>query len=185
MQVVIPVLWLVWLTYWIISARDVKATKWHEPFAAQLRWRAPLIVGALFLAAPRWVPRLLTRRFVPLNPFTPPLGALMVALGLGFAVWARRHLGRNWSAQVTVKEEHALIRTGPYQHLRHPIYTGILLAFLGMGIAIGEWRGLVAFVFAAVSFAMKARVEEEQMGMIFPEYSQYRRESAALIPYVY
>jgi protein-S-isoprenylcysteine O-methyltransferase Ste14 len=59
-------------------------------------------------------------------------------------VWARRHLGRNWSASVVVKEGHALVRTGPYQYVRHPIYSGILLAFLGIVVTIGEcadsWR---------------------------------------------
>jgi protein-S-isoprenylcysteine O-methyltransferase Ste14 len=185
MQVVIPLLWLVWLIYWGLSARDVKPSKWHESLGSQLRWRAPLILAGIILAAPRWLPRVLTRRFLPASGVLPPIGAVLVAAGLGLAVWARRHLGRNWSAQVQVKEDHSLIRTGPYRRVRHPIYTGILLAFLGMALAIGEWRGVVAVLFAIGSFAMKAKVEERQMLSVFPEYDHYRRESAALIPFVY
>jgi isoprenylcysteine carboxyl methyltransferase (ICMT) family protein YpbQ len=185
MQIVIPLLWLVWLIYWIVSARDVKRSQWHESLWSEMRWRLPLILAGIIFAAPRWVPRVLTRRFLPVSGVLPPVGAILVAAGLGLAVWARRHLGRNWSAQVQVKEDHALIRTGPYRRVRHPIYTGILLAFLGMAVAIGEWRGLVALLFATVSFAMKAKVEERRMLDTFPEYAGYRQESSALVPFVY
>ena len=70
---------------------------------------------------------MLSARFVPAGNLLPVLGAIMIAAGLGFAVWARAHLGRNWSGIVTVKEGHALVRTGPYRAVRHPIYTGLLL----------------------------------------------------------
>jgi len=84
-----------------------------------------------------------------------------------------------------VKEDHALIRTGPYRHVRHPIYTGILFAFLGTAIAIGEWRSLIAVGVAVLSFVRKSWVEEQRMQDTFPEYAQYQRESAALIPFIY
>jgi protein-S-isoprenylcysteine O-methyltransferase Ste14 len=147
--------------------------------------RVPLLLAAILLALPRWLPRTLTRRFLPEGNLVLVLGVALLAAGLGFSVWARRHLGRNWSSQVVVKEDHALIRSGPYQHLRHPIYTGILLAFLGTAVTIGEWRALLAFLFAVVAFAVKGRAEEQRMVGIFPEYQQYRRETAALIPFVY
>lgn len=70
------------------------------------------------------------------------LGLLMVICGLAFAVWARIHLGRNWSGTVTVKEDHELIRSGPYGIVRHPIYTGLLLAIAGTAIVFGEWRAV-------------------------------------------
>lgn len=184
-RIAMPVLWLVWLTYWWLGARDVKQTTWQEPVGSMLRHRGPLILGAIFMAVPGWVPRILTRRFLPAEHVVPILGTVLLAAGLGFSVWARRHLGRNWSAHVAVKEGHALVRTGPYRRLRHPIYTGVLLAFFGMVLVIGEWRALVALGLVLISFAVKASQEERRMREVFPEYEQYRRETAALIPFVY
>jgi protein-S-isoprenylcysteine O-methyltransferase Ste14 len=185
LRIVIPTLWLAWLLYWGISARNVKATRWREPLGSQLLHRVPIILAVILLAVPGWLPRTLTKRFLPEGLLFPALGTALLAAGLGFSVWARRHLGRNWSAQVVVKEDHALVRSGPYRHVRHPIYTGILLAFLGTVVTIGEWRGLLAFLLALVAFAMKSRAEEDRMQRVFPEYQAYRRETAALIPFVY
>jgi protein-S-isoprenylcysteine O-methyltransferase Ste14 len=181
----IPTLWIAWLVYWWLSARNVKPTRSREPVAAELRHRAPLMLAALLLAAPRWVPRVLTRRFLPVGWFFPVLGVILLATGLGFTVWARRHLGRNWSASVMVKEGHALVRTGPYRYVRHPIYSGLLLAFVGMAVTIGEWRGLVAVLLAWVSFGVKSRAEERRMRETFPEYAEYARGTAAIVPLVY
>jgi len=181
----IPTLWVTWLVYWWLSARNVKPTRSRESLWAEVRHRGPLMLAALLLAAPRWVPRILTRRFLPVGWVFPLLGTVMLAAGLGFTVWARRHLGRNWSASVVVKEDHALVRTGPYRYVRHPIYSGILLAFLGMVVTIGEWRGLVAVVLAAVSFIVKSRAEERRMRETFPEYEEYARGTAAIVPYMY
>jgi len=183
--IIIPTLWIAWLIYWWSSSRNVKPTRVAEPLRSQLRHRVPIIFAAILLAAPRWVPRVLMRRFLPEGTFFPVLGTVMLAAGLGFSVWARRHLGRNWSTQVVVKEDHTLIRTGPYRYVRHPIYTGILLGFLGMVATIGEWRGVLAFLCVLVSFAVQSRQEEARMRETFPEYAQYQRETKALVPGVY
>jgi protein-S-isoprenylcysteine O-methyltransferase Ste14 len=185
LRIAFPMLWISWLIYWRVSARNVKQNRWREPLVTQLPHRVPLILAAILLAAPRWLPPALTRRFLPEGNLFLALGIALLAAGLGFSVWARRHLGRNWSSQVVVKEDHALIQSGPYRHLRHPIYTGILLAFLGTAVTIGEWRSLLAFLCAVFAFAVKGRAEEQRMEGIFPEYRQYRRETAALIPFVY
>ena len=184
-RIVIPILWIAWLAYWVVSSRNVKPDQWREGGGAQLLYRIPMILAAMLLAFSRWLPSVLRLRGVPAATWASALGALLVAAGLGLSVWARMHLGRNWSAHVVVKEGHSLIRTGPYRRVRHPIYTGILLAFLGMAVAIGEVRAILAFGLALASFGYKALAEEARMRAVFPEYEEYRRESAALVPWVY
>ncbi|MBV9686744.1 MAG: isoprenylcysteine carboxylmethyltransferase family protein [Alphaproteobacteria bacterium] len=178
-------MWLVWAVIWAVAARRTKRTRWRESIGSRLLHVVPLLACAVLLAAPRWLPPILSARVVPAGRLLPVLGALMIAAGLGFAAWARAHLGRNWSGIVTVKEDHALVRTGPYQAVRHPIYTGMLFALIGTAMAIGEWRGVLAVVFALIGFLWKIHVEEKCMRENFLEYNQYRRQTAALIPLLY
>lgn len=185
MHVVIPTLWVAWAVYWLVTAYDTKQTIWREPQAAQALHVVPLLLGFALLGAPRLVPAMLKARFVPAGSLLPSLGGVLVAAGLGFAVWARLHLGREWSGIVTLKEGHALIRTGPYRRIRHPIYTGLLLAIIGTALAIGEWRGLVAIACALIGLVRKIHGEEALMERAFPEYADYRRSTAALVPLLY
>ncbi|MGA8670162.1 MAG: isoprenylcysteine carboxylmethyltransferase family protein, partial [Terracidiphilus sp.] len=105
--------------------------------------------------------------------------------GLLFAVWAREHLGRNWSRSVTIKQDHELITSGPYAVVRHPIYTGILTGFLGTAIALSQVRGFIAFVLIFLVFWIKLRMEEQWMRSQFGEtYATYAHRTAALVPYL-
>jgi protein-S-isoprenylcysteine O-methyltransferase Ste14 len=97
----------------------------------------------------------------------------------------RRHLGREWSGLVTLKEGHRLIRTGPYRTVRHPIYSGLPLAVFGTALAIGQWRGVIAVVCNLIGLLRKVQVEETLMVRTFPEYQEYRQRTAAPIPGVY
>jgi protein-S-isoprenylcysteine O-methyltransferase Ste14 len=111
--------------------------------------------------------------------------AALLAAGLGFAVWARVHLGRNWSGTVSVKEDHELIRSGPYAYVRHPIYTGILAAVLGTAIASGTVRALIGLVIIAAALVRKSHIEERFMRETFPgQYERYSAEVPALIPFL-
>jgi protein-S-isoprenylcysteine O-methyltransferase Ste14 len=184
-RIIIPALWLAWMGLWTVAAFYTKPTRWQESAISRARHIIPLLVCAALLAAPRVLPAVLTARFMPPGRLLPSLGALVVAAGLGLAVWARVHLGRNWSGIVTLKDDHTLIRTGPYRFVRHPIYTGLLLAFVGTAAAINEWRGVLAVACALVGFLSKIRVEEQRMRQTFPEYEQYRKRTAALIPLLY
>src|SRR5262249_9463989 len=142
-RIAIPTLWAAWILYWIVAARGAKPTRWQEGFAASALHGIPFLLCILLLATPRWQPVLLTERIGARGALLPLLGPALVVAGLGLAAWARAHLGANWSSQVVVKEDHALVRDGPYRLVRHPIYTGLLIAVLGTALAIGEWRGVL------------------------------------------
>ena len=110
----------------------------------------------------------------------------MVAAGLSFAAWARVHLGKYWSGHVTLKPGHRLIRSGPYAIVRHPIYTGLLLAFIGTAVVIDEVRGVVAVILILEAHIRKLRLEERWLtGEFGSEYDLYKREVKALIPGIY
>jgi len=179
------VLWVAWFIYWTAAARNVKVTRRRESVGTFLLNRVFVIVGALLLVVPHQPFHWLNERFVPPTPPAYWLGFVIVVGGLAFAVWARLHLGRNWSGLVTVKQDHELVRSGPYSLVRHPIYTGLLLGILGTAVAIGEWRALIAFALITIGFVLKLRTEERFMSETFGEqYARYRAEVPALIPFV-
>jgi protein-S-isoprenylcysteine O-methyltransferase Ste14 len=178
-------MWLAWAAFWTVAARRTKPARWRESVGSRVLHVVPLLACAVLLVAPHWLPPILSARVVSAGRPIPLFGAVMVAVGLWFAAWARAHLGRNWSGIVTVKEDHALVRTGPYRAVRHPIYTGLLLALTGTAMAIGEWRGVLAVICALIGFLRKIQVEEKRMSENFPEYSRYRQQTAALIPLLY
>lgn len=181
----LALLWLAWLAYWIIAARNVKPTRRRELLVSRLMTIVLTALAAVLLAFRGQKLTWLHARFLPQTLIGYWLGLLMVVLGLAFAVWARAYLGRNWSGTVTVKEDHELIRTGPYGIVRHPIYTGLLFAILGSAVAFGEWRGLLAFGFLTLAFVFKLRREERFMSESFPnDYARYRAEVPVLIPFI-
>jgi protein-S-isoprenylcysteine O-methyltransferase Ste14 len=182
----IPAFWAIWVIGWCIAAFGTKRTRWHEPLRLAIANRAPVMLGVLMLVRPQWLPPQLTQRFVPPGPELLFFGTLLVAAGLLFTAWARVHLGRNWSSTVTVKEGHTLVRSGPYRFVRHPIYTGILLALLGTALAIGAPYGFIAVALFLIGLLIKLSVEEARMRETFPaEYDDYSRHTARLIPGVY
>lgn len=179
----IPALWLAWLLYWSVAAIGSKATAREESFASRLSHIIPLAVGVALLATLRVPMAWLTARFVPPAAGWWWLGAILVASGLAISVAARLSLGANWSSMVTLKQEHELIRTGPYRWARHPIYTGLLLAVLGTAIALGEWRGVIALVLVTAAFLRKIAIEERFLREHFGEvHAHYSRKVPSLVP---
>jgi protein-S-isoprenylcysteine O-methyltransferase Ste14 len=186
-QVAFTVMWVGWALYWWVRSRGVKKDVRRETPASRFSYLA--LVGLAF--ALLWSPdagiRLLDEGFLPhvQLPIWQAWGASLTLIGLLFTVWAREHLGRNWSATVTVKQDHELITTGPYGLVRHPIYTGLLLAAFGQAIARGQWVGLMAVAVLLAAFWRKSRLEEiwiqGQFGTAYENYSQRVR---ALIPFV-
>ncbi len=179
------VMWVSWGLYWWAASRNVKAVVRREPLPSRLLHTVPLAVALVLLWSTNLPGSFLIRRLWPWTEWTFWSGCLLTAAGLMFSVWARVHLGRNWSGIVTIKQDHELITSGPYALVRHPIYTGLLLGFFGSALAIGEWRGVVAVVLAAGSLWFKLRREERWMRQQFGNaYSTYAKRVAALVPFI-
>jgi len=113
------------------------------------------------------------------------VGSILTSMGIGLAIWARYHLAEYWSARITIKEDHQLIRTGPYARLRHPIYSGIILAMIGTTIAVSLYW-LVAVVLLGTYFIYSAAMEERYMAGRFPDtYPRYKQSTKMLIPFIF
>jgi protein-S-isoprenylcysteine O-methyltransferase Ste14 len=181
----VPALWWAWAIYWFVAAAGNKVTRRHESRASRLSHVIPLLIGVALLAWPRlpWPPWLSLRLFAD-PPLAYAIGLALLVLGLAVTVWARRTLGRNWSATVTAKEGHELIRTGPYAYVRHPIYSGLLLALLGSAIARAEIRGFLGLAIVTIAWIRKLRIEETFMRELFPgQYQRYMAQVPALVPF--
>jgi protein-S-isoprenylcysteine O-methyltransferase Ste14 len=184
-RIIIPAMWLAWAALWTVAAFTTKATQWQESLGSRARHDIPFLICIVLLTVPGALPEILRTQFLPMGNQLALLGSLVVAAGLGLAVWARWHLGRNWSSTVTLKEGHTLVQSGPYRTIRHPIYTGLLLALVGTAASIGEWRGVLAVACAFIGVRWKIRVEEDRMRRTFPQYEQYRKATSALLPLLY
>ncbi|HYP65264.1 MAG TPA: isoprenylcysteine carboxylmethyltransferase family protein [Steroidobacteraceae bacterium] len=177
-------LWCGWCLYWMLAALRSKATRRREPLASRLAHLLPLAVGATLLAWPARGWSALVWRLWPPSLFACWIGVALVIAGLAFAVWARVHLGGNWSGTVTIKQGHELIRSGPYAYVRHPIYTGLITALLGTAVASGTVRAAIGLAIIVASFVRKLRTEENFMRETFPgEYPRYSADVPALIPF--
>ncbi len=130
--------------------------------------------------------KILNTSFLPAAGAMHALGLLLTLLGCGLAVWARIVLGSNWSGTVTVKENHVLITHGPYAWVRHPIYSGFLLALVGTVLVLGKFLWMLAVGLALLATWMKSRAEEDFMRQEFGEqYIAYKLRVKALIPGVF
>jgi len=179
----IDALWLLFGVYWLVSALKRKKTKQRESILQRFGYTLPLAVGFYLLYEPQPLYLWLKSRFLPVGSVVEWLGVLLTAAGIAVAFWARWHLGTNWSGVVTLKEGHELIRTGPYRSIRHPIYTGILLALLGTAVAFGEVRALLAVVIVWMSFYIKARREESFLSQEFgPGFAEHKQHTGMFLP---
>jgi protein-S-isoprenylcysteine O-methyltransferase Ste14 len=175
-------LWFLWAAYWLLMARGTK----RAASRARPTWALALVpVVAAIAIAMRARPALFAARIVPSSPAIDAAGIAMAVAGFALAIWARRVLGRNWSGAPVIKEDHELVRNGPYRLVRHPIYSGLLLAVFGSCLSEGRVHGATLFVLVLLSLLWKSRVEEGLMARQFPEaYPEYRKRTKALVPFV-
>ena len=180
----IAICWILFLLYWGVSAISVKPAAERQSWAGILANRLPIMVGAVLLFVP-WA-----------DPFRSPitshvsalkwLGSALVVLGLLGAVWSRKILAGNWSANVQFKEGHKLVERGPYLFVRHPIYTSILLMVLGTACSANRLIALAGLPFFFMGFFIKLKQEERLPLRHFPEeYAAYKSRTKMLLPLIF
>jgi len=176
-------IWSVLLLVWLIAWLRTKRTQERAPFVSRLSYGVPVVVASWLLFSDNLPFPWLQSRIIPKNIYTEAAAIAVTALGIAFAIWARFYIGQNWSSAVTIKVDHQLIRTGPYAWVRHPIYSGLILAMIGTAIARREPRGFLSVVLLWLGFWIKSRMEEKFMRKTFgAEYEDYSHSTGALIP---
>jgi protein-S-isoprenylcysteine O-methyltransferase Ste14 len=180
---VIEAAWIIWIVWWLVAATRLNAMKKREPASEWLlRWILMVVAFELLFRSGAYLGDL-NNRFVPRNTLVRDAGAVLTCAGLAFSIWARQHIGRYWSSTVSLRADHQLIRTGPYSRIRHPIYTGILLALAGTVLADGHYRAIVAFVIILAGFIWKARQEENLLTREFgPAFEEHKRLTGFFLP---
>lgn len=176
--------WIIFLGYWLISAFGQKAVAEKQSLLSALAHRIPVGLGWFLLAYPR-LPPPMNRVLFSRADCVLATGMLVCVFGLLVTLWARWTLAGNWSSDVTFKQGHELVRTGPYRFVRHPIYTGLLVMCLGSAIEIGRLHCLLSIAVVGFGFWIKLKQEERLMRRHFPnEYPAYQKQVKALVPFV-
>ena len=185
--------WLIALCFGVfILYTAIKAIRLRHAEKRRFQGRFWLFVGFLILVQAVLV--LIFRRWLavhgrnvvwPHTITTNILADLAAIGGLILVIQSHRALGRNWSYQVVIQEKHELIQRGPYAYIRHPLYSGLLLMFTGMALYCGRKVCIVVFLYCLFGFYFRAQLEERLLEKTFPAYSEYKRRTKALIPFVW
>ena len=178
-ELIFAIGWAAFWIYWLAAASSMK--RGRVPWSRELRIRAVVVVLAILLS------RVGAFRGGGLNsdPWRAGLGLFLFALGLGFAIWARLHIGRNWGTPMSQKDDPELVTSGPYGLVHHPIYSGVLLAGVGTAVAL-SWLWLFAMVLAGIYCVYSATVEERYLTKEFPDdYPMYSRSTKMLVPLIF
>jgi protein-S-isoprenylcysteine O-methyltransferase Ste14 len=176
--------WCVFVLVWFIYAFRTKRIVERQNVASMLAHRIPIGLGWWMLLYPK-LREPMNLQILPRATLLQITAAAICICGLVFTVWARQTLAGNWSSDVTFKQDHELIRTGPYHIVRHPIYTGLLVMCLGSSILTGQLRGVIGVLLVAVGFWIKLSQEERLMLQHFPDaYPNYKSEVKALVQFV-
>ena len=174
----IPILWILWLGYWWFEARNTARTQKSESLLTAVVYRGATVVGIVLIFG-------LKRPRTQLWPVSVPslcIAVILMVCGFAFAIWARRHIGRFWSARVTLKEGHQLIESGPYNLVRHPIYSGLLLSMAATVMTIGTGQSACGYALLVGALIFKLAAEERLLAANFgEEYKEYQKRVKALI----
>jgi protein-S-isoprenylcysteine O-methyltransferase Ste14 len=171
-----------WAVFWL---GWIAAAVWTKP--GQLQWGRPvgarLVIVVVVVVLSRL--RVLRGHALTGDPWLQGVGLALFVGGLALAVWARAYIGRNWGTPMSQKTDPELVTSGPYRWVRHPIYSGIILAMIGTAVGLSPaW--LVPVVILGGYFVYSATREERYMTERFPEtYPVYKRSTKMLIPFLF
>jgi protein-S-isoprenylcysteine O-methyltransferase Ste14 len=175
--------WILFSLYWEIQAKNSAPAISSESKASRAVHVVLSNVALFLIILPN---KSLSQRFLPDSLIVQLMGFAAELAGLALAIWARRVLGRNWSGEITIKEDHELIRNGPYAKVRHPIYSGLLLMYAGTAMASGQMHGLLGLLIGIIAYLRKTRMEEANLVRGFGVgYDAYRKDTWAIVPGVY
>jgi len=176
LRVVISFAWIAFWLYWLASATTSKesiSSGWRTRLTGVSAVGVFVIVGLLR-----------GHDLAVHNVILAVIGAVLFACGISLAVWARLHLGRNWGMPMTQRAEPELITSGPYRFVRHPIYSGLLIATLGTAL-LDSLFGLIVVALLVVYFYYCGTVEERNLVTTFPKaYPEYKSRTKMLIPFL-
>jgi len=177
--------WILWFASWLAAAGWSNPTVSRPERRREFVYRLTVMIGIILLFG--WFPPVRSSQGI-LWQTENAVGWLMTAiatLGLLFTWWARITLGKLWSGNVTRKQDHHVVDRGPYAMVRHPIYSGIILASIATAVMRGTALAFVGMAITTVSWYIKARLEEnflrEQLGI--ENYDAYARRVPMLIPF--
>jgi len=175
--------WIVLVVYWLASALKTRRTVSRESSTSRYGVLLLEILGFVLLVSDAGKIGVLSHQIFPRTYTLAVAGVALTWIGIAIALWARWHLGQYWSARVTLKEDHKLIRTGPYAYFRHPIYSGIDLAAIGGALAIDHWRCAAGVALIVLGYWVKAGKEESMLSAQFGElFQEHCRHTGFLLP---
>jgi protein-S-isoprenylcysteine O-methyltransferase Ste14 len=181
----IGLVWLSWFVLYRFVTQAASSDEQVESSWSRASYIIPMFVGTGLVVWPGW-PGWLGERVLPPWPALYWAGLSLTIGGLGFSTWARAVLGANWSGTVALKVGHELVQAGPYRWIRHPMYSGVLVAMAGTALASGRVHAFAGFVIALLALWYKSRIEETWMKQAFgASYSVYARATWALFPWLY
>ena len=180
---IVIISWSVVFSVYLVLGFTNKRTRARDRIGSRIWYHASTVLSYFLMFNPMLWSGALGKAWIARGVVEEIVGATLAVAGGAIAIWARLSIGRNWSAVVTVKEDHRLVRVGPYAWVRHPIYTGLLTAMAGTALINRQWSGILALFLMATGFFFKSRVEERFMRQTFgSQYEEYRAQSGAFLP---
>jgi protein-S-isoprenylcysteine O-methyltransferase Ste14 len=182
-------LWAGWIIYWIVGQPLFEHVRSQTKEVTRVgRGNVQsfiLLIAAFGLLQVQFTGSLtfLSVGLVPVTLVAEILGLVLAVGGLAFSVWARVHLGSNWSPMAMMKKGQALVTSGPYALVRNPIYLGITVAMVGTGLVFGGYRVIISVACVILFSWVRIREEERLLSAQFgEEFVQYKRRVRAFIP---